>query len=57
MELIIAIILGLAASEITNKGRSSKPDEEKEQERFSSGYDPYRNVYWTLEQKWTTKEN
>lgn len=59
MELILAIILGLGLSELSNN-RNRKNDDEDNSKTFTkttSGYDSLRRTYWELEQKYRISDD
>ena len=39
------------------KSHEDKEVDTKTGTKITSGYDPYKDVYWTLEQKWRYKED
>ena len=53
MIFLLAIVFGVWAGESSNKRKEEQEltDDSGTFTRFSSGYDSYRNVYWTLKQE------
>ena len=55
MIFLIAIVIGVWGGESSHKRREEKNsfeiDDAETFTKISSGYDPYRNVYWTLKQE------
>ena len=56
--IMLAIMAALSIAEhAENKRRSREKDHSETLTKYSSGYDPYRNVFWELEQKFKINED